>query len=493
MMKKRYWLMAGLTAAFCWFGEAAAEPVPLSLAESIRLALAWNDSIDVAKSGREAAKWNLSAARRAKGPTVSWSSQLSKIGGRNYESAKRAHEIYGDPHTETVLVGNLWDYPVTAEQTVGSYAYNNTFANSWSLTIPIYTGGQLEGQIDARRYELNQADLNLENTRQTVRYQAAEAYSNLLHQENVVLIAQEAVDMAQNELNLILEQYGEGAVAKADVLMMQVRLANHRQNLVDAQGQLAVAKSNLANVVGLPQDADIRVTDVFSYEPYPRELPDCEEYAMEHRPDGIAADYAIKSAEAQVGAAKSGWRPRVTGSATQSISSNSPFRSERSNQWEAGLGITWNIFDSGVTSAGVHQAKAMVDQYRAEAERTKKNIQLETRSAYIQMRAAEEKIRGAKEAVQNAEESYMIAQVRYEEGVDILLNVADAQERLTQARQNYNAALYQYNLYRVALEKAMGVPVGFDPELYAEAEGQGASPEKSLEASELLPEPMEEK
>ena len=129
------------------------------------------------------------------------------------------------------------------------------------------------------------------------------------------------------------------------------------------------------------------------------------------------------------------------------------------------------------------QAGAMVEQYEKEAERTRKNIRLETRSAYIEMKTAEENIAAAAAAVKQAEESYMIAQVRYEEGVDILLSVTDAQEKLTQARSNYSTALYQYNLSRAALEKAMGVPVTIDAAIYAEAEAKGANATKALQTA----------
>ena len=113
--------------------------------------------------------------------------------------------------------------------------------------------------MDASRYRLNQADLNLENTREEVRYQAAEAYANLLHQENLTKIAGEAVDMAKTQLRLISDQYSEGAVAKADVLMMEVQLANCRKNLVSAKSATEVARSTLASIVGLPQDTMSRI------------------------------------------------------------------------------------------------------------------------------------------------------------------------------------------------------------------------------------------
>ncbi|MBQ1510367.1 MAG: TolC family protein [Selenomonadaceae bacterium] len=468
------------------------EPVSLTLADSIGMALATSESIDGAEASRREAKWSLSAARRATGPSVGWNAQALRIGGKNYRSANEAHDRYGDPHqvTQMTVSGYVFgneDLPVVKEETgtVGAYAMRNTFSNSWNLTIPIYTGGQLEGRMDASRYRLNQADLNLENTREEVRYQAAEAYANLLHQENLTKIAGEAVDMAKTQLRLISDQYSEGAVAKADVLMMEVQLANCRKNLVSAKSATEVARSTLASIVGLPQDTMIQPSDIFSYEPYPKELTECEEYALAHRPDGLAAEYAKKAAEAQKDAAKAGYRPRVTGSVGQSISSNHPFGSERSSGWEAGIGLSWSIFDNGVTAANVEGAKAVIDQAEASAEHIRKQIRLQTRSAYLNMRAAEENIRETADAVGKAEQNYVIAKVRYEEGVDILLNVTDAQERLTQARSNYYTALYQYNLYRAALDKAMGIPVQMDATSYVEAEEMGKSADVAAQMAAL--------
>lgn len=468
-------------------------PVRLSLAESIGLALDTDETIEAAEASRKAARWDLSAARRAKGPSITWNSQAYRIGGRNYRSARMSHAKYGNPHRETVPVGYVMgQIPVLATQTVGSYGYSNTFANSWGLSIPLYTGGQLENQIALNRYRLNQADLTVENQRQQTRYKAAEAYANLVHRENLARIAREAVNMADMQLRFISDQFSEGAVAKADVLLMEVRRYNYRQNLVNAESAAEVARSTLARVVGLPRGTVVEPTDAFTYEPYPRDLAECEDYALANRPDGLAAEYAVKAAEAKKEAAKAGYRPQIKGVAGQSIASNEPFRSERSNSWEAGISLSWSLFDNGVTRANVGSAKAAIEQYEAEARRVKKNIVLETSSAYTEMKAAEANIREAAASVAKAEESYMIAQVRYEEGVDILLSVADAQERLTQARSNYSTALYQYNLYRAALEKAMGMPVGFDAAVYDEAAQMGASADKALEQAEKFLQEEEE-
>ncbi|WP_027407095.1 TolC family protein [Anaerovibrio sp. RM50] len=458
-MKKSF-ILAVILAA-CNMGQVAAQSPPpidtggenlkLSLAESIDIALNNNNQIKSAESAREASKWGLSSVRRSTGATVGWESGFNRTRARKQ----------------------------------GNYLYGTSYSNSWSLTIPIYTGGQLESQMDKNRYLLNQADLNLENVKQTIRYKTANAYANLLHQKDVTRIAQEAVEMSNSQLRLINDQYSEGAVAKSDVLMMEVRLANNRQNLVSAQGNMEIAKYNLVNAMGLEENIDVEPTDVFSYEPYPRDMSECEEYALEHRPDGIAAEYGIKVADANKNSAKSGYRPKISGSIGRGIAGEQPFGMESNDNLSAIISFKWNIFDNGVTAANVSQADALVQQSMSDAEYVKKNITLETRSAYMRMKTAETNLKEAAAALKQAEESYIIAQVRYEEGVDILLNLLDAQERLTQAKSNYSTALYNYNLYWVTLEKAMGVPVDLDVPLYVEGEQGGLSADKALILAEI--------
>lgn len=95
--------------------------------------------------------------RRQGGLTFNWSSQALRIGGNDYETLRERHNLFG------------------------TGVYNNTFSNSLSLSIPLYTGGQLENNIKNRRYAINAADLTLENTRQTVKYQVTEAYYSVFY------------------------------------------------------------------------------------------------------------------------------------------------------------------------------------------------------------------------------------------------------------------------------------------------------------------------
>jgi len=447
---KKHLLLAAACLAFS-FGQGSGSAAPLSLDESVRLALATHEDMAAVKAARDSARWGLSAVRRTTGLNFQWQSEALRLGGRSYEESGSEQ----DP-------------------------YNNTFSNYFSLRIPLYTGGKLENQINAEKQGLFAADLTTEGTRQTIRYRALGAYYNLLQRANLWKVSKSAVDMATGQRDLIKVHVEEGAAAYADLLQMEVQLANYRQGLVSAQGNLDAARYSLARIVGWPQDTPIEPTDDFTYVPFTMTLAECEAYALAHRPDGVAAEFRVRQAEASKNAQKGDWQPTVQAIATKNLADNKAFSKSRTETWAFGLQLSWSVFDNGVTSAKVNTAKEQEEQARAQAEKLRHDILLETRSAYAEMKAAEKNIQSTNRAVKKAEDSLMIAEARYNEGVDILLTVTKAQEKLNQARSNHYIALYQYNVGRAALEKAIGVPVALNVPRYQEVVDEGKSATEAL-------------
>lgn len=470
-MKK---FLAALMAAIFLLPNAtqAAEGVPLTLDEAITLALKNNRLIEQSEEDREVARWNLSATRRSAGPVLSWSSGLNRIGGRYYNrnGYRRNHEIAkANPD-----VYNPDLYP--------SYESENT--NTLRLQMSLYTGGRLENQREAARYNLNAADLRLENSRQQVKYQAAAAYYQVLQRASLVDVQKEAVELLEEHLRNVEIQYEVGIVAKSDVLATTVQLSNSQQSLNTAQGNYLNAVAQLNNILGLPIETEIATSDKINFIHYNLTEADCLEYALNHRPDGIAAVYAVKSASSNTAAAKSGYRPNVTAVISGSESGEGLFQSNHTAEtWAVGLQLNWNIFDNGLTSAQVKQYKAAERKAESVALQQIETIQLEVHSAYINLKTAEKNIETTASAVSKAEEEFEIAKVRYVEGVDTNLNVMNAQEKVVETRNNYYTALYTYNTSRAQLEKAMGVPVAIDALLYTEAEQSGMSSPKSLAAA----------
>ena len=461
----------------------AAESMSMSLEKAIGLALGNNHTITQYAEDRESARWGLSATRRNSGLRLSWNSMTGYIGGKYYRPNQdyysEYHSYYGDAEFE-----RNYNFGRDLAETP---PYHKESSNTFTLSMPLYTGGRLENQIEGAEYALHSADLNLEYARQYVRYQTAEAYYQVLQRNAEIQVQQEAVNYLQSHLDTIQIQYEVGTVAKADVLSTAVQLADYKRQLNSAWGNYESAVATLNNVMGIPVDTALVINDELDGTPYAVSEDECIAYALEHRPDGLAAEYEVRRATAQVGATKSAYRPNVTAVARGIVVGETPFESNHNNQeyWQLGLSIDWNIFDNGITAAQVNQAKAT--ERRAESQRLQRidQIKLDVHNAYIAILTATKNLEVSSAAVSEAESAYEIAKVRYIEGVDTNLNVMDAQTKLAQAKNNYYAALYNYNVSKAKMEQVIGVPVQIDALSYYTAVAEGKTSPKALEESDI--------
>ncbi len=437
-------VLGGLVTMAPYSSAFAADTVNITLQDSIRMALENNRTIKQSEADRESSDWALHEARRTAGPTLTWGTSFSRVNG--YTANSRPYDIH-----------------------------RNTFSNSYSVSYPLYTGGKIEGAIEAAEYGVGAADLNLENTKQAIRAQAAADYYNVLQYRNLIKVSQESVDNLQAHLDNVNAQYRVGTVAKSDVLRSQVQLANEQLNLVTARNNYDVAVATLNNLIGLPTDTVLDPKDELGYEKYDLTLAGCTSYAMENRPDVLAAEYSVKAAEAAVNAAKAGYRPSVSISASKNTSGEGRFGKEGDDYWAVGANAQWNIFDNNVTQAQVEQKKAALAKAQQSALAAQESAQLDVQTAYLKLQAAEQNIHTSAVAVEQAKEDYKIAQVRYSAGVGTNLDVMDADEKLTSARTSYYTALYNYNTSKANLDKAMGKPVDLDITGYRKAEVVGAA------------------
>ena len=434
-MKKLTALVLGGLMTTTMASAAMAESVDMTLEESVRTALDNNYNIKQQEAEYDSAVWARHQARRSFGPTVNWQSTATKMGGKYYDSA------------------NL----------------SRSFGNGLTLTMPIYTGGQLEGAIKAADLAMNANELGLELCKQQVKAATMSAYYQALQAKNQIKVAQDSVNTLTEHLKNVNAQYTVGTVAKSDVLGTQVQMANAEQNLINANNSYDVAIASLNNVMGLPTDTELNLTDSLDYNVYEIPLEECTAYARSNRPDVLIADYQVAIAEAGVQQARAGYMPKVSAQASKSWAGEDPFGSDETDQrywtnnnWTAGVVLSWDIWDNNVNQSKVNQSKAAVAKAEAAAENTRQSGDLEVRTAYLNLKAAEKSINTTQVAVDKAQEDYKIAQVRYAAGVGTNLDVMDAEEKLAQAQTNYYTALYNYNSSKAALDKAMGIMVDLD-------------------------------
>jgi Outer membrane protein len=427
--KKMIFLSLGLAAFLAAAPPAlAAEPVALTLDESIKLALNNNEQVKAAASGTTVAKWNLAKAEGAKSISVDLYNTDQRLGGV-YWQVFRINELP-----------------------------TNYFTESVTASMPLYTGGRIENTIKQAKLGSEISELQLQKTKQEIKYQVTQSYYNILACQYFQQVREASVAQLAGHLKNVEVQYAVGTITKADVLRSEVELANAKQSLVTAKNNTKLAVSIFNKLVGLPIQSETAVKDVLKYEKYDCNLAECISYALEHSPDKIVSQKEVKQAEAGVKVAEAGKKLDVAMNAAYNTY-DTKIDEFDVKQWLVGITLHLNVFDGTVTHASVKAAQGLLDQAGHQANDTVAAVELGVQQAYLNMAKAECNIATAKIAVDKATEDFALAQARYSVNLYTNLDVVDAQVALTAAKTAYIQALYDYNVSKAALDKAMGKAV----------------------------------
>lgn len=148
----------------------SANAMTINLQQAIEMALENSRSIEQSEEDRDIARWNLSAVRISAEPKT----EVNKLEGSYYRPYRNS-SLYSD--------------------------YKREMTNNITASMPIYSGGKLEAKRRSAELALNESDLILENTRQTVKYKTAEAYYKVMQSKDVIKVQEEAVEVLNKHLD----------------------------------------------------------------------------------------------------------------------------------------------------------------------------------------------------------------------------------------------------------------------------------------------------
>ena len=393
----------------------------LDESRTIDLALANNRTAKQTKWGYEAAKSAVSQVAAAKNPSVSYGWSAQKTGGDTGRSKRGNHDF-----------------------SISAYVFNP----------------QLDANIDSARYTREGTGASYEEALQQAKYDAISGYYTLIMNRNLVDVAQQAVKDYQGHVTNVQAQYNVGLVASSDVLAAKTNLADSETNLVKAQNVANLAEASLNQVIAYPVQTAINTAEHdLQYKPYNVTLEQAKAYALLHRSALVKSALDVKSAEEAVKSAKSGYLPTVAVKAGRGYADPDGYFGTSTKSWSVGATASWSLWDGGATQNAIKKANAQLEQAKEANLATVDAVLLAVQKAYLNLRSAEQTIQSTQTAVAQGQESFRIATLRYRAGVGTNLDVLDAETKLTDARNNYVQALYNYNISIAALEQLTGVPL----------------------------------
>lgn len=399
--------------------------IDLNLPKTVQMALDYNRDIKMSQYQLKSAEAAINEAKSKKMPQVGYTFSTSRTAGPAIPSTQ------------------------------------NKFGNGLSVELPVYTGGLVEGQIDNAKIGKTDAQETILKTEQATKYSAIEGYYQLLANKELQGVYHEAVDNLQGHLDNVQAQYNVGTKAKVDVLSSDVSLANAKTTALTADNAVAIAESNLNNILGLPLETKLNLADhQLPFDTYNISLQEAMDYAMKYRPEVLQAALAVQKAENNIDIADAGNKPTVSVKGSNDWGDTTfPGIDANKRQWSVGANLTYKFYDGGTTKAKVAQAKQDLLVARETEQKTRESVQLQVKQAYLNIRSAAQKVEETQTVVDQARENYRIQNIRYQAGVGINLDVLDAQLSLNQAQVNHIQALYDYNVGIAKLEQVMGVDV----------------------------------
>ncbi len=309
--------------------------------------------------------------------------------------------------------------------------------------------------ISASRFNAEAAAASLIAEMSTIRQTVETYYFAVLQSEWQVTVQQEALATAQRRLRDTQLRFNQGLIARFDVIRLETDVTRAQTGLATAQNTVIQAKQNLNNVLARPIDTPFE-PESFGQTTAP--VPDANALvaeAMTRRPEVLAAEKRLQSLRKTTEGEKLGLAPSLNVGITNTTTIN-PTQFQRDNQPQAFAQVTIPIWDAGVTKARVALARRDEQQAQIQLEQTRVLVDLQVRSAIVRIANAQQQIEAANKTIEQETEALRVAELRYQAGNGILLDVTTAQENLTRARSDLARARYEYLTAYADLEKAVG-------------------------------------
>lgn len=318
------------------------------------------------------------------------------------------------------------------------------------VTMPLYAGGQIRAGRAAARAYTDAARQAAEAVRNALAFEVARAFHTVHKAREFVRAAAAAVNAFEQNLDIARKRFNAGTLLRADVLDMEVRLAQAREDLVRARNARELSLRALRTLLGLEQE-DVEVADTAP------EVAAPGSGDFSQRPELAASAAQLRAAEADLRRARGGYQPSV--GLFGSVDYDRGWRADGDGRsYTAGVMLQWNVWDGQLTRGKVQEAQAALETARENDRKLRLGLALESDQARLNLAEANERLRVTEAAVAQAEESVALTRARFEQGLALATQLIDAETALTAARVRRAEALADQRIAIAALRKALGLP-----------------------------------
>lgn len=289
--------------------------------------------------------------------------------------------------------------------------------------------------------------------------EVASQYLTLLQLREAEALTENTLRAVQSSYDLNLHSFQAGAASELDLRTAEAQVQTARVNVSRYRELRAQAENALALLIGQPLPQNLPNGFALNEQPLPVDLPaGVPSEVLQRRPDILAAEHVLKSANANIGAARAAFFPRIllTGAAGTASAKLSDLFTGPSFAWNFSPQITVPIFSGGRNRANLDVARLEKQIEIATYERAIQIAFREVANALVVRSRVEEELDAQTKLVAAQQKRFDLTNARYRQGVDNYLAVLLAQQDLYVAQQNLLEFQAARLMNAVTLYRALG-------------------------------------
>lgn len=320
----------------------------------------------------------------------------------------------------------------------------------------LYDFGKRESRTKSASSLYRVSQLNQESSRTALLQELVKRYYAVSLAQQQLATAKDQLQSAQSRLTRAKDRVEQGLAVSTESLSAEVFIARARQQTIDAENQIRVARASLKELLGTPGAEDFETSALPEAAVDQHDLAWWQQQMLANRPELKIADEGVRIAAAQVTAGRASFLPSLQAYSQYEWHGNS--LSYTGNNWTAGVELRWNLFHGFSDSEELSAAKLQEREAIQRRRETANALSLQLESAYYRLDGAREKLKVAAAVQKQAEENRRIYADRYETGLVSIQDSLQAEASLSETRSMYLMNLYECHTAQADLLALSGMP-----------------------------------
>ncbi|MGM9713497.1 MAG: TolC family protein [Prevotella sp.] len=329
---------------------------------------------------------------------------------------------------------------ILSDRKLGDWQHvdNPHFMNGFALKAQqvIYSGGAIQSSIDMARMGRQMAALDLEKSRQEIRFVIASCYLDLCRLQNRRLVIEKNMELNRRIIEDIRARYAHGTSLKTDITRYELEQKRLELEMTKTDNETRMTSRRLAIMLHMP-DTEIIEADITTADKAGLMAAESEWQTLAGDNNNIRQAILAADIDGQkVRMERASLRPKIAAIAEMHfdgpITIEVPVIDKNFGYWFAGVGVSYDISSLFKGSRRLSRAKTAWRHSREKIDELREETENAVQTAYTDYETAVKNLEIQRKSVELAEENYAVVKNRYDNGLAILTDMLDASSsRLT--------------------------------------------------------------